>query len=46
MENFAYILKQGKHNTSANRLQKLLKTLYPEFSEQLKKLIKKYGYAL
>jgi hypothetical protein len=40
------ILKHGKYNSSANRLQKLIKDIHPEFAEKIKKLIKKYGYVL
>jgi hypothetical protein len=44
--NFEHILKQGKHNSSANRLYKLIKNTQPTYAEELKKLIKKYGHIL
>jgi len=38
------ILRKNKHNTSINRLYALTKTIDPDLAEQLKQLIKKYGY--
>lgn len=46
LSNFQYILKQGKHNTSANRLQKLIKPSQPQLAEEIKKLIKRHGHIL
>ena len=43
---FESILKQGKHNSSANRFLTLIKSTHPILADQLKKLIKKYGYLL
>lgn len=40
------IIKQGKHNTSLNRLYNLAKNPYPTLAEEIKKLIKKYGFIL
>ena len=40
------IIKQWKHNTSLNRLYSLTKLTYPALSEEIKKLIKKYGFVL
>ncbi len=40
------IIKQGKHNTSLNRLYNLTKNPYPTLAEEIKKLIKKYGFIL
>jgi hypothetical protein len=44
--NFQDILKQKRYNTSANRLQKLIRNSHPELAENLKNLIKKYGHIL
>ena len=41
-----HLLKNNKHNTSINRLQKLIKNTHPKLSEEIKNLIKKYGYVL
>jgi hypothetical protein len=46
LTSFKHILKQGKHNSSANRLYKFTKNNQPDFAEELKKLVKKYGYIL
>lgn len=40
------IIKLWKHNTSLNRLYSLCKLSYPTLSEEIKKLIKKYGFIL
>jgi hypothetical protein len=40
------IIKLWKHNTSLNRLYNLTKITYPALSEEIKKLIKKYGFVL
>ena len=40
------IIKQWKHNTSLNRLYSLTKLTYPQLSEEIKNLIKKYGFIL
>ena len=40
------IIKQWKHNTSLNRLYSLTKLIYPPLSEEIKNLIKKYGFVL
>ena len=40
------IIKLWKHNTSLNRLYNLTKLTYPVLSEEIKKLIKKYGFIL
>ena len=40
------IIKQWKHNTSLNRLYSLTKLTYPSLSEEIKNLIKKYGFVL
>jgi hypothetical protein len=40
------IIKQWKHNTSLNRLYSLTKLTYPTLSEEIKNLIKKYGFVL
>lgn len=40
------IIKLWKHNTSLNRLYSLTKLSYPNLSEEIKKLIKKYGFML
>lgn len=40
------IIKQWKHNTSLNRLYSLTKLTYPQLSEEIKNLIKKYGFVL
>ncbi len=40
------IIKLWKHNTSLNRLYSLTKLTYPTLSEEMKKLIKKYGFIL
>ncbi|MDR2190166.1 MAG: hypothetical protein LBP53_03060 [Candidatus Peribacteria bacterium] len=45
-EHFEAILKLGKHNTSANRLYKLIKDTQPELAQEIKMLIKKYGHVL
>lgn len=44
--NFQQILKQGKHNSSINRLATLLSPTYPSLAIELKNLIKKYGHVL
>jgi hypothetical protein len=46
LQNIEAIIKLWKHNTSLNRLYLLTKTLYPSLSEEIKKLIKKYGFLL
>ena len=40
------IIKLWKHNTSLNRLYSLTKLTYPQLSEEIKNLIKKYGFVL
>ena len=40
------IIKQWKHNTSLHRLYSLTKFTYPQLSEDIKNLIKKYGFVL
>ena len=40
------IIKLWKHNTSLNRLYSLTKLTHPALSEEIKKLIKKYGFIL
>ena len=40
------IIKQWKHNTSLNRLYSLTKLTYPTLSDDIKNLIKKYGFVL
>ena len=40
------IIKLWKHNTSLNRLYSLTKLTHPVLSEEIKKLIKKYGFIL
>ena len=40
------IIKLWKHNTSLNRLYSLTKLTYPTLSEDIKRLIKKYGFVL
>ena len=40
------IIKQWKHNTSLNRLYSLTKLTHPTLAEDIKKLIKKYGFVL
>lgn len=40
------IIKLWKHNSSLNRLHSLTKLNYPTLSEEIKKLIKKYGFVL
>jgi hypothetical protein len=45
-DHFEAILKLGKHNSSANRLQKLIKDIHPELANQIKQYIKKYGHVL
>lgn len=40
------IIKLWKHNSSLNRLYDLTKLTYPTLSEEIKKLIKKYGFVL
>jgi len=46
LQNIEAIIKLWKHNTSLNRLYFLTKTLYPSLSEEIRKLIKKYGFFL
>ncbi len=46
LTNIEYIIKLWKHNTSLNRLYSLTKLYYPSLSEEIKKLIKKYGFVL
>ncbi|HPK27749.1 MAG TPA: hypothetical protein PKX34_00905 [Candidatus Absconditabacterales bacterium] len=43
---FEEILKKNKHHSSINRLYKLSLSIEPEFSENLKNIIKKYSYVL
>ncbi len=45
-ENFDYITKLGKHQTSINRLYKISKSIDPNISENIKKIIKKNSYFL
>ena len=46
LQNLETIIKLWKHNTSLNRLHSLTKLTYPSLSEEIKKLIKKYGFIL
>lgn len=46
LQNLETIIKLWKHNTSLNRLYSLAKLTYPTLSEEIKKLIKKYGFIL
>ena len=46
LPNLESIIKLWKHNTSLNRLYNLTKLTYPNLSEEIKKLIKKYGFIL
>ncbi len=46
LQNMETIIKLWKHNTSLNRLYNLTKSTYPTLSEEIKKLIKKYGFVL
>lgn len=46
LQNIEKIIKLGKHNTSLNRLYSLIRTVYPSLAEEIKKLIKKYGFLL
>lgn len=46
LSNIESIIKLWKHNTSLNRLYSLCKLSYPTLSEEIKKLIKKYGFIL
>lgn len=40
------VIKEWKHNSSLNRLHSLTKLPYPSLSEEIKNLIKKYGFML
>lgn len=40
------IIKLWKHNTSLNRLYNITKLTYPKLADEIKKLIKKYGFVL
>lgn len=42
LANIQFILKTGKHNSSANRLLKLTKKQFPNFAKELETIIKKY----
>ena len=46
LQNLEWIIKIWKHNTSLNRLYNLTKLTYPALSDEIKKLIKKYGFIL
>ena len=46
LQNLETIIKLWKHNTSLNRLYSFTKLTYPTLSEEIKKLIKKYGFVL
>lgn len=46
LQNLETIIKLWKHNTSLNRLYNLTKLTYPNLSEEIKKLIKKYWFVL
>ena len=46
INNIESIIKLWKHNTSLNRLYNFTKLTYPKLSEEIKKLIKKYGFIL
>lgn len=46
IENIESIIKLWKHNTSLNRLYVLIKDTYPALSQDIKNLVKKYGFLL
>jgi len=46
IEQIEQILKQGKYNSSANKLLSLLKEVNGEKADQLEQIIKKHGYLL
>ena len=46
LQNLETIIKLWKHNTSLNRLYSLTKNIYPSLSNEIKNLIKKYGFVL
>ena len=46
LQNIEEIIRLWKHNTSLNRLYLLTKNEYPFLAEEIKKLIKKYGFLL
>ncbi len=46
LSNIEKIIKLWKHNTSLNRLYLFIKPMYPSLSEEIKKMIKKYGFLL
>ena len=46
LQNLEIIIKLWKHNTSLNRLYSLTKNTYPTLSNEVKNLIKKYGFVL
>jgi len=46
LQNLEIIIKLWKHNTSLNRLFSLTKSIYPALSNEIKNLIKKYGFVL
>jgi hypothetical protein len=46
LQNLEIIIKLWKHNTSLNRLYSLTKNTYPPLSNEIKNLIKKYGFVL
>lgn len=46
LEIIEYVLQQGKHHTSVNRLLELIKATKPKLVEPLRQLIKKYSFLL
>ena len=46
LQNLETIIKLWKHNTSLNRLYSHTKNTYPNLSNEIKNLIKKYGFVL
>ena len=42
LKNLESIIKLGKFNSAVNRFFKLIKPIFPDLSEEVKKLIKKY----
>lgn len=46
IKNIEDIIKQGKHNSSLNKLYNITKNQYPQLSESIKLLIKKYWFIL
>lgn len=46
LKNLESIIKLGKFNSAVNRFFKLIKPIFPDLSEEVKKLIKKYWFLL